>query len=369
MDKSFIELGLNENIVKALNKINIDKPTDIQEKTIPVILESKDVIFQSPTGTGKTFSYLLPLFQNLKQKPEVQVLIISPTHELSSQIKGQVELLVKNSEIPLTFALMIGDVNIQRQIDKLKTKPNIIVGSAGRILELIEKKKIKTQTINTFIIDEADRMLDLKNVAQVKSIIKFLPKERQTILVSASIHNSDVELAKTFMNNPELILVEKNTVPSNIKHSYFIVDEKNKIEVLRKLINFLKPKKSLVFVQQSDIIGKLLDTKYHGLKVGSLFGFQEKEERKKVIDDFKKGKLQILLATDIAARGLDIEGVSHVFNFDLAKDFESYQHRAGRTGRQNAEGHAISLVTTNEKVLLSKIAKGLKIEIEQILKI
>ena len=215
MSKTFTELGLNEKISEALKKLEITEATEVQEKVIPILMESKDAIFQAPTGTGKTFAYLLPLFQNLPIKPEVQVIIISPTHELSSQIKGQIELLAKNSQIPLTYALMIGDVNIQRQIDKLKTKPHIIVGSAGRILELIEKKKIKTQTIKVLIIDEADRMLDLKNIAQVKAIIKQLPTERQTILASASIHNRDLETAKEFMNNPQVISLEKNYVPSN----------------------------------------------------------------------------------------------------------------------------------------------------------
>lgn len=360
MTKTFTELGLNEKLSQALEKLEITELTEIQERVIPIALEKRDLIAQAPTGTGKTFAYLLPLFQTLIQKPEVQVIIISPTHELSSQIKSQVELLAKKSEIPLTYALIIGEVNIKRQIDKMKEKPNIIIGSTGRILELIEKKKIKTQTINTLVIDEADRMLDIKNLSQVKQIIKTLPKERQTILVSASIHNSNITTAKEFMIDPEIIIVEKNSVPKNISHSYYILQNKDKTEMLRRLINYLKPDKSLVFVQHSDSIERLTEeVKYHGLKVGGLYGNQSKEERQKVVEDFKKGKIQIMFATDIAARGLDIKGVTHVFNFDLPKDSEAYQHRSGRTGRQKAEGETISLVNADEKPFLNKVSREL----------
>jgi ATP-dependent RNA helicase DeaD len=365
MTKSFIELGLNEKLSQALEKIQIIKATEIQEKVIPIALENKDIIGQSQTGTGKTFAYLLPIFQKNETKPGVQTIILAPTHELASQIKTQVELLAKNAELPVSYALIIGEVNIKRQIDKLKEKPNIIIGSSGRILELIEKKKINVKTITTIVLDEADRLLDIKNISQVKKIINLIPKEKQTILISAGISNPVMKIASELMNSPELIKTEStNTVPDNIEHAYYLTENKTKTELLRRLVNFLKPEKSLVFVQQSEDLEKLTtEVKYHGLKVGGLFGKQSKEDRKRIVDDFRKGVIQILFATDIAARGLDIKGISHVFNYNISKDSESYLHRCGRTGRQNAKGYTVSLVNNEEKNLLFKIGKELNINI------
>lgn len=366
MDSSFIELGVKPELVEGLKKADISIPTEIQKKIIPLALEKKDLIAQSETGSGKTLAYLLPIFEKIDLAAKVQTIILAPTHELASQIKGQIELLVKNSGLPINFALIIGEVNITRQIDKLKQKPHIVVGSSGRILELLEKKKINPATITTLVIDEADRMLDKKNIAPVKKIIKLLPKERQTILVSASVCNQTITIAKDFMNNPEVVKAEENQgIPSNIEHFYYVSEKNKKVEVLRRLVNYLKPEKSLVFIQKGEDMEELTEkTKYHGLKVGGLFGEQQKEARKKVVDDFKKGNIQILFATDIAARGLDIKGITHVFNLDLHRDAQSYLHRVGRTGRQNEKGYAISIITNEEKPFLNKIAKDFHIEIK-----
>lgn len=370
MEKNFSQLGLTDKLIEGLSKSNIVSPTEIQEKMIPLALEGKNIIGQSETGTGKTLAYLLPIFQKNTPNAGVQTIILAPTHELASQIKTQVELLAKKSEIPLTYALIIGEVNIKRQIDKMKEKPNIIIGSSGRILELFEKKKINPKTITTLVIDEADRMLDKKNIDQVRKISKLLDKDKQTFLISASISKHNIELAEEFTTKPELVICEqKKTVPDTIIHSYYMVDPREKIETLRKLVNFLKPEKAIVFVQDSKIIERLTErTKYHGMKIGSLHGAQEKEDRKSVLDNFRKGTVEILFTTDIASRGLDIPNVTHVFNFDLTTDTKSYLHRCGRTGRLNngtiQVGHAISLVTPDEKPVLNSISKELAINIE-----
>ena len=368
MAKSFLELGLKNELVEGLKKVSITEPTEIQEKVIPIALEKKNIIGQSETGSGKTLAYLLPIFEKMALDKGVQAIILAPTHELASQIKSETELLAKNSTLPVTFALIIGDVDIKRQIDKLKTKPHVIVGSAGRILELIEKKKINTQSIKTLVIDEADRLLDKKNIAPVKKIALLTNKEKQTMLISASISTHIIDLAKEFTTDLEIVKVEANNkVPENISHSYFITEKRNnRIELLRRLINFLKPEKALVFIKNSEDMRKLIEeTKYHGLKAGGLFGAQEKEDRKRILDNFRKGTLQILFATDIAARGLDIKGITHVFNFDFPEDSKSYLHRCGRTGRQNNKGTAVSMITNEEKSLLTKIAKDLKITISE----
>lgn len=368
MTNSFAELGLIDNYIKVFEKLNISNPTEIQEKVIPAFLDNKDIVAQSQTGSGKTFAYLLPLIQKTEAKREVQSIILAPTHELASQIKSVAESVIKDSNLNVTFALIIGEVNIKRQIDKLKDKPNIIIGSSGRILELIEKKKINSSTIKTLIIDEADRLLDIKNLSSVKKILSITPKDKQTVLVSAGITEKTTETIKEFLKDPIYIKAETtNTVPSNIRHSYYLTDDKNKIDFLRRVINFIKPEKSLVFVQQSEDVEKLTtEVKYHGLKVGGIYGSQSKEDRKRVIDDFRKGKIQILFATDILARGLDIKGVSHVFNYNIGKDTQSYLHRCGRTGRQNVEGFAVSIVNSDEKKLLMRIGKELNITIDKI---
>lgn len=370
MTKTFKEIGLSDKLVEGLKKLNILEPTEIQEKLIPLALENKNIVGQSETGTGKTFSYLLPIFEKLDPKGGVQVIVLAPTHELASQIKTQTELLTKKAEIPLTFALIIGEVNIKRQIDKLKEKPNIIVGSSGRILELFEKKKINAQTIKTLVIDEADRMLDKRNIDPVNKIVKLLPKDVQSIFISASISKHNIEIAESMSNSPELVICEqRKTVPDSISHSYYVVEANEKIEALRSLVKLLQPQKAMIFVQDSKILDRLTNrTKYHGLKFGALYGEQEKEERKKVLDDFRKGSIQLLFTTDIASRGLDIKEVTHVFNFDLATNTKSYLHRCGRTGRLSdgklQDGLAISLITSLEKNVLNEIAKELKIDIE-----
>ncbi|MEK7433595.1 MAG: DEAD/DEAH box helicase [Cyanobacteriota bacterium] len=364
--ESFVDLGLANNLIEGLKKANITTPTEIQEIVIPVALENKNLIVQSETGSGKTLAYLLPIFQKNDLKGKVQTIILAPTHELASQIKTEIELLSKNSESNVTYALIIGEVNIKRQIDKLKEKPHIIVGSAGRILELIEKKKINVNTIKTLVIDEVDRMLDKNNLSQVKKVIDITPKEKQTIFVSANVSEHDMVNINKFTTDLEVIKTSSvNNIPSTIKHFYYVVNYNDKIEVFRKLINYLKPKKSLVFIQNGDRIDNLIENnKYHGLKVAGFFGTKTKEERKKIIDDFKKERIQILFSTDIASRGLDIKGVTHVFNLDLNRDPQTYLHRVGRTGRNNDEGVAISLITKDEKIFIDKIAKNYNIEIK-----
>ncbi|MFN8671263.1 MAG: DEAD/DEAH box helicase [Candidatus Sericytochromatia bacterium] len=369
MDNTFTNLGLNSQLEEGLKKLSITNPTEIQGKVIPELLLKKDLIFQSETGSGKTFAYLLPIFQNININDKTQTIILAPTHELASQIKTQVELLAKNSNLPISYALIIGEVNIKRQIDKLKEKPHIIIGSAGRILELIEKKKINASNIKNLVIDEADRMLDKTNVSTVKKVLNITSKEKQTILVSATISDRDISEMKEYLKEINIIRTEsENTIPDNIEHYYYVVEYKNKVETLRKLVKFFNPERALVFIQKGDDIKELVEfTGYHGLKAGSLLGTNQKEERKKIIEDFKKGTIQLLFATDIAARGLDIKNVSHVFNLDLNRDAKSYLHRVGRTGRQEQKGMAISIITKDQKELLDRISKNFNIKIEQII--
>ncbi len=366
MEQLFEGMELDKTLVEALKKESITVPTDIQQKAIPEELKNRDVILHSSTGTGKTLAYLLPLFMKLSvDKKEMQALILVPTHELAIQVERQIELLSQNSEIKATSTPIIGDVNIMRQMDKLKLKPHIIVGTAGRILELIQKKKISAHTIKTIIIDEADRLLDDYNLDSIKAVIKTTLRERQIVMCSATISKKTVERAMPLMKEP-LVIESKSDmgVPDAIEHLYFVAEQREKIDVLRKLVRMINPKKAIAFFANSeDIFVSEEKLRYHKLKAGGIHGSHIKSDRKKTMDDFKNGKLQLLIASDIAARGLDIEDVTHIFNVNIPERSMDYLHRVGRTGRNGKPGVAISIVTEKEIEFMKKFEKELKIKI------
>ena len=342
MIESFDKLGLNQNLIEGLKQEGINKPTDIQIKAIPLSLENKDIIGQSPTGSGKTLAYLLPIFQKIDtSKREMQAIILAPTHELAMQINREIKLLSENSKVPVTSTPIIGNANIKRQIEKLKEKPHIIVGSSGRILELIKKKKISAHTIKTNM------------------------KDRQLMIFSATINEKTLSIAKSLMKDAEFIKAKsENAVNPNITHMYFISEQRDKIEILRKLVASINPEKAIVFINKSDeteiITSKL---KYHKIKAEGIHGSSSKEDRQKALEGFRSGKLQLLVASDIAARGLDIKNVSHIFNLDLPSDTKEYLHRVGRTSRTGEAGTAISIITDKDLSLIKKYEKDFKIEI------
>ncbi|MBL4936419.1 DEAD/DEAH box helicase [Clostridium sp. YIM B02515] len=364
----FEELGLSLNLIDGLKKEGITEPTDIQEKVIPLALENKDIIGQSQTGSGKTLAYLLPIFQRIQaDKREMQAIILAPTHELVMQIDSVIKSLSENSGAAVTSAAIIGDVNIKRQVEKLREKPHIIVGSTGRIFELIKMKKISAHTIKTIVIDEGDRLLDDKNIAVVKDIIKTTLRDRQLMIFSATIDEKVLNTAKDLMKIPEVIKVEeKLQVNPNISHMYIACEQRDKMEILRKLIAAEKPKKAIVFINkgiETEITTSKLQ--YHHIKAYGIYGSAEKEERKKAMEDFRNGKLQILVASDIAARGIDVKDVTHIINLDLPVEAKDYLHRVGRTGRADQKGKAVSIVTDKETTAVRKYEKSFGIEIKE----
>ena len=366
MNENFEQLGIEASILSVLSEAGIVTPTKIQELVIPAALTGKDIVGQSPTGTGKTLAYLLPLLQKIDlEKREMQALILAPTHELAIQIIRQIEWLVEDAALSITSAAIIGDVNIKRQIDKLKEKPHVIVGSGGRILELIHKKKITAHTLKTIIIDEADRLLDEHNAATIRSIIKATLRERQIMLFSATITQETINRAMEFMKEPQVIKIsERPEVAKEITHMYFLTEQRDKVDVLRKLVYLLGHERALVFINRSyDIENIVAKLKHHGLKADSIFGGSVKTDRKKALEAFRDGKVQLLVASDLAARGLDIPDISYVFNLDIPEDPQVYLHRVGRTGRCGKEGIAVSIVTLGELDLIQKYEKTLKISI------
>lgn len=366
MQTSFDQFGLDESLVTALKKEGILEPTAIQVQTIPFILETRDVVGQSETGTGKTLAYLLPIFQKIDTlKRETQAMILAPTHELAIQIQREIELLANNSGLAVTSAAIIGNVNIARQIEKLKEKQHIIVGSSGRILELIQKKKISSQTIKIMVLDEADRLLDENNSQSVKAVIKTTLRRTQLLMFSATLPPVTLQRAAELLKDPEVVRVtDKVMIAPTITHMYFLAEQRDKIEVLRKLVRMIIPTRALIFINKSEEIEKMVESlKFHGLEAEGIYGGANKIDRRKAMDDFKSGKISLLVASDLAARGLDIKGVSHIFNLDLPEDPQLYLHRVGRTGRAGESGIAISIVNMKEIPSIKRLEKMFEISI------
>ena len=365
---SFSNLGLSAPLTAALHKAGLTVPTAIQSEVLPLVLAGRDIVAQSATGTGKTLAYLLPLFTKIDTaRRENQAIILAPTHELAIQIQRQIELLAQNAGLAVTSVPLIGNANITRQIDKLKERPHIVVGSSGRILELIQKKKITAQTVKTIILDEADRLMDDHNHESVKAVIKTTMKDRQVLLFSATITPQTRERAAAFLTDAAVVTVKEQAtaVVSAINHLYFICEQRDKVEMLRKIVHSTKLKQALVFINRSeDLELTAAKLNFHGLKAAALHGTFVQADRKKSLEDFRSGRVQLLVASDIAARGLDIPGMEYIFNLDLPEEPQVYLHRVGRTGRAGQTGTAISIISQREINLIKYYEKTLKIAIK-----
>ena len=369
MTNNFANLNIDSKLIKALETEKISIPTAIQEKTIPIIFENKDIIASSDTGTGKTLAYLLPVIQKMDvENKSLQVVILAPTYELVIQIQRQIESLLKNSKINIISQPVLGSVHIKRQIENLKKGSQIIVASSGRLLELISRKKIKMHTVKTIIIDEADRLIDDNNMVQTKAIIKTTMRDRQLMAFSATIPDKAKNKLAEIMKDPEIIHIADSTVTTlNISHMYIVCEKRDKIKVLRSLASNIENLKAIVFINKSEELEVLTDKlKYHHLKVDCIHGSWRKSEREKAIRDFRNNKINLLVASDIAARGLDFKNVSHIINIDVPEDPKNYIHRAGRTGRAGEKGISISIVTEYEVKFLRKFERKLQISIKDI---
>jgi len=363
-------IPLPNQIYINLNQADICIPSAVQEAVFPVALNGYDLIAVSKTGTGKTFAYLLPIFSMLKEdikKP--QAVILAPTHELAVQIKRESDALSKGTDIK--SALIMGGANIQRQLAAIKEKPQIIIGATGRIIELCSMRKLTLHFTKTIVIDEADRMLSEKNIDQVKAVIESTLKDRRLMFFSASMNNKAMELAKSLSKNAVTINISKSSassiqsmIPDSIKHIYFECDKRDKIETLRKVIHALSIKKAIVFSgSQNEAETTAAKLNYHGLKAASLCGQGLKEKRRLALEAFRDGRITVLSATDLAARGLDIKGEIFVFCIGIPTDSDLYLHRAGRTGRMNKSGTVITIASPSEVYKLKRIEKSLGIRI------
>ena len=362
MENGFRALGISDALIKGLEKQGITTPTQIQQKMIPAIQTGQDVIGRSETGSGKTLAYLLPLFGAIDPTIRgTQAIILTPTHELAAQVHRQAELLIQNSGISAGCVLIIGTAGIQRQIERLKEKPPLVVGSTGRILELIRRRKIQAHLVKTIVLDEGDRLLADGNFADVQAVIKTTLRDRQLVLLSASVDGQTKKRAAELMKENALFLdgtTQNIAVPKQIAHDFILTTHREKFVMLRKVLAGLKPEKAIVFLNNPENIEVTVDKlNYHGIAASGIYGQAGKLERKNALEDFRTGRVRVLVASDLGARGLDIAGVTHVINLDIPEDATHYLHRAGRCGRQGAQGHVISLVTPYERRWIHRYEK------------
>ena len=372
---SFEKLGLNNHILKAIKEQGYTKPTPIQSQAIPIILKKKDILAGAQTGTGKTAGFTLPLLELLsrskkvnseKGKRKVRALILTPTRELASQVNESVELYGKH--LPYKSLVIFGGVKINPQITRLKKGVDIVVATPGRLLDHISQKTINLSSVDFLILDEADRMLDMGFINDIKKVIAVLPKEKQTLLFSATYSDAIKKLSDKLLNAPTLIEVaRRNTSAEIIKQAVYHVDKLRKKELLSHLIKDGDWKQVLVFTRTKHGANRLTgQLEKDGIAACAIHGNKSQNARTKALAEFKDGKVRVLVATDIAARGIDIDQLPHVVNYELPNVSEDYVHRIGRTGRAGNKGEAISLVCVDEDEFLRDIEKLIKKDIPKV---
>jgi ATP-dependent RNA helicase DeaD len=351
----FNEMNLSKPVLRAVEEMGFEEATPIQAQTIPMALEGQDIFGQAQTGTGKTAAFGLPLLEKINDNTSVQALIIEPTRELAVQTGEELYRLGKFKGVHTTT--VYGGASIGGQIKLLKKNPPVVIGTPGRILDLIKRGILKLNNVETLVLDEADEMLKMGFIEDIESIIRELPTERQTLLFSATVPKEIKRIADHFMKNPVSVHVEAKEMTADLIDQYYTrCKDYEKFDLLTQFIDVQNPDLSIVFARTKrrvdEVARGLIE---RGYSAEGIHGDLSQEKRLGVLRNFKNGKLDILVATDVAARGLDITGVTHVYNFDIPQDPESYVHRIGRTGRAGKEGMSVTFVTGNEMSYLRTI--------------
>lgn len=368
---TFLSLNLSQSIVKATEEQGYTTPTSIQAQAIPIVLQGKDLLASAQTGTGKTAAFILPLLQRLTKQSRassnhVRVLVLAPTRELAAQIHESAVQYGKY--LTMRSAVVFGGVKINPQMQKLLAGVEILIATPGRLLDLFQQRAIRFDEIDTLVLDEADRMLDMGFIHDIKRIVSYLPKKRQTLLFSATFSKEICQLAKDFLNNPtEISVTPRNATALSVKQLIHPVDKAQKAHALSHLIRNNDWMQALVFSRTKHGANKLVKLlALDGIESVAIHGNKSQSQRTRALADFKAGKLHVLVATDIAARGIDIDQLPVVVNFDLPDVAEDYVHRIGRTGRAGSEGFAISLVSADEIKQLQQIETIIKRRLDRV---
>ena len=364
----FNEFKLSAELLAEIDKAGFVEASPIQEQTIPLALEGKDVIGQAQTGTGKTAAFGLPTLEKIRtEEATIQALVIAPTRELA--VQSQEELFRFGRSKGVKVRSVYGGSSIEKQIKALKSGAHIVVGTPGRLLDLIKRKALKLQDVETLILDEADEMLNMGFLEDIEAIISRVPESRQTLLFSATMPEAIKRIGVQFMKDPEHVKIAAKELTTELVDQYYIrVKEQEKFDTMTRLMDVEQPELSIVFGRTKRRVDELTrGLKIRGFRAEGIHGDLDQNKRLRVLRDFKNGNLDVLVATDVAARGLDISGVSHVYNYDIPQDPESYVHRIGRTGRAGQTGQSITFVAPNEmgylqiiENLTKKRMKGLK---------
>ena len=361
----FDELNIDERILRAIEDMGFEETSPIQTQAIPAVCEGIDVVGQAQTGTGKTAAYTIPMLMKIDpQIKKPQAIVLCPTRELAVQVAEEIRKLAKYMS-DIKVLPVYGGQEIVRQIKSLKTGVQIIVGTPGRVMDHMRRKTVKFDNINMVILDEADEMLDMGFREDMETILTETPEDRQTVMFSATMPKAIMDIAKNFQKDARIIkVVRKELTVSNIEQFYYEVRPKNKTEVLCRLIDIYNPRLSVVFCNTKRQVDELIsELKGRGYFADGIHGDMKQQQRDRVMDDFRSGKVDILIATDVAARGIDVDDVDMVFNYDIPQDEEYYVHRIGRTGRAGRSGMALSFISGKEVYKLKDIERYCKTKI------
>jgi ATP-dependent RNA helicase DeaD len=364
----FIELGINEVLAEKLLTSGIKEPSDVQSQALPPLLAGKDGVLVSPTGTGKTLAYLLPLLQKIDgTRRETQAIVLAPTQELAMQIMREAEAYGQPLGIKATA--LIGGASLARQLERMKSKPALIVGTPGRVREVATTRKLSLHNVTFVVVDETDRIFSLGGKSDVENLMRQCSRDRQTVFVSATRSEAMRDAEKKWQKEPWVSdateQANENGLSPTLQHWYFLCDRREKIDLIRKLVRHMKPSSALLFVNDTEKIGELLaKLRYEGFSVDALYGDTRGQDRAEVMQRFRKGRTTLLIATDVAARGLDLPGLPLVIQYEPALDADHYVHRSGRTARMGREGTSITLITAQERFIIDKLEKQLKIQVQ-----
>ncbi len=366
MENKFSELGVSEEIVKGILELGFETPTDVQREAIPKILEKKDLIVMSKTGSGKTAAFGLPILQQMdRDSREPNALILAPTRELAVQVEKDIRAMAKYSEVRTTS--VYGQHNMNTEIKALSSGVDLVCGTPGRVYDHIKRKQLKTGSIRFLVLDEADRMLDMGFYDQVVQIIKALPRNRVTLLFSATMPPEIKRICQSYMNDPVTVELETETkTVDTIKQIYYRVEQNQKRSELVRMLQYHQPDSCMIFCNTRDEVDRVQrHLQNSGFWAEALHGANNQNSRMRTIEKFREGKVQILVATDVAARGIHIEDLSMVINYDIPEDRNSYVHRIGRTGRAGNSGLAISVVTSDSLMTLYEIEEHVGVLIDE----